>query len=280
MKTRIITDSTADIPKVLVEKYGIIVLPLTVHFGSEEYRDGVDITQEEFYKKLAVSTSLPTTSQVAPSSFISIYKDELEKGNNIISIHISSELSGTYQSAVIAREYLKDDRVFVIDSRSATIACGMSVIKAAELAEEGMECEKIVKEIEEYKKKIRLLIAVDTLKYLKMGGRLSGTQAFIGDMLNIKPLLTVEDGKVIMMDKLRGTKKVLNRIVDIISINGENRPGQVMGLGNAMNPAAKEEIKDMITSLLGDVDFIETEVGSVIATHVGPGAFGVVFVEK
>lgn len=279
MAIRIVTDSTADIPKYLVEKHNIIVLPLTVRFGDEEYRDGVDISEQEFYDKLSKSTSLPTTSQVAPSMFIDTYNSELKNGNSIISIHISSDFSGTYQSAVLARQSVDSHNVALIDSRSATLSLGMIVIKAAELVDKGLGLEEIVKEIEEYKKKVRIIIAVDTLKYLKMGGRLSGTQALIGDMLNIKPLLTIENGKVVLLEKARGQKKVISRIIEIIEERGRITENSRVGIVHAMCPDTASELEGLIKEKFKDVEFYKNSVGSVIATHVGPGAFGVVFEE-
>lgn len=280
MGIRIVTDSTSDIPKHLIDKYGIIVLPLTVHFGSEEYRDGVDIKSGKFYEKLAASESLPTTSQVAPSAFIDVYRAELDKGNSIISLHISCDLSGTYQSAELAKKTLDDDRIAVVDSRSATLGLGMIVLKAAELVEKEWGFREIVEKLKQYIISTRLIIAVDTLKYLKMGGRLSGTQAFIGDMLNIKPLLTIEDGKVVPLEKTRGQKKAIARVIEILKEKIDNVPNLVVGVANALAKETADELRELIKAEFPNVEFVETEVGSVIATHVGPGAFGVVFMEK
>lgn len=278
MPIKIITDSTADIPKDLVDKYGIIELPLTVHFGNEEFKDRVDITSEQFFEKLAASKNLPSTSQVTPQSFADVYKDELNKGNSIISIHISSDLSGTYQSAVIAKKSIGDHRISIIDSRSATLALGMIVLKAAELAESGMDKDAIVKEIEEYKKRVQLLIVVDTLEYLRKGGRLSGAQAAIGGLLNVKPILTIQDGKVVVVDKVRGMKKAEKRVLELMKEKGNDIQNQVIGIANAKSTDVVQELKDLIREEFGDVNFIDANVGSVIATHVGPGAFGVIFV--
>lgn len=278
MGIRIVTDSTSDIPKGLIDKYEIIELPLTVRFGEEEYKDRVDITSDQFYEKLVKSKDLPTTSQVNPVTFEEVYKNELEKGNDIISIHISSDLSGTYQSAIMARQSLNDDRISVVDSRTATLSLGFIVLKAAELAKKGMKRQEIVKEIEEYKNNVKLLIAVDTLEYLKKGGRLSGAQAMIGGILNIKPILTIDNGKVVVVDKARGIKKVFKVIIDIMKDKGTDIKGGVVGIANANCTETVEELKLAIIEEFGPVEFVDTKVGSVIATHVGPGAFGVAFV--
>lgn len=277
MGIKIITDSTADIPKHLTDKFGINVLPLTVHFGDEEFKDGVDITSEEFFEKLTSSDRLPTTSQVSPAAFSDVYIRELKKGNSIISIHISGDLSGTYQSAVIAKQSVGSEDIYIIDSREATLALGMIVLKAAELAQKGMEAKEIVREIEEYKNRVKLLIMVDTLEYLKKGGRLSGAQAMIGGILNIKPILTIEDGKVVVVDKVRGKKKALKSIIELMKDTGHDIKNQVVGIANARSIETACELKELIRAEFETSDFIETDVGSVISTHVGPGAFGVVF---
>lgn len=278
MAISIITDSTADIPKELLNKYKIIEMPLTVHFGEEEFKDRIDITEEQFYEKLVSSKELPSTSQVNPVAFEEVYKQELQKGNDIISIHISSELSGTYQSAVIARDSIGSEKISLVDSRSATLALGMVVLKAAELAEKGLTREKTVEQVEEYKNSVKILIMVDTLEYLKKGGRLSGTQAMIGGILNIKPILTIDNGKVVVVEKGRGVKKASKRIVEIMKEKGNNIADQTIGIVNAKSSEIVGDLKELIKTELGTEKYIEASVGSVIATHVGPGAFGVVFV--
>lgn len=277
MSTVILTDSTCDIPKYLIESYGIAELPLTVHFGSEEYKDRVDITSEQFFEKLSASDELPTTSQVSPSAFIDFYKTELEKGNDVISIHISSDLSGTYQSALLAKETLGgDSRISIVDSRSATLSLGFIVLKAAQLLRKGMSRDDVLAEIENYKNRVKLFIVVDTLEYLKKGGRLSGAQAAIGTMFNIKPLITLKDGKAVLIDKARGEKKALKRLIEIVKETGRVMPGCVVGVANAKNPGKMKELEKMVVDEFGDVKFIESNVGSVIATHSGPGAYGII----
>lgn len=277
MSIRIITDSTSDIPANLLKEYGIIQLPLTVCFGQEQYRDRLDLTPAQFFKKLAEGKALPTTSQVNPSAFVDAYKKVLDEGDSIISIHISADLSGTYQSAEIAKQILGDDRISVIDSRTATLSLGKIVLKAAELVRQGMNHNDVVKNIEEYKNTLKLIIVVDTLEYLKRGGRLSGTQALIGEMLNIKPMLTIDGGKVIVIDKVRGHKRALIRIIEIMKERGSDLKGQTVGIANAAAPEVSLQLKEMMAKEFGIKEFIETEVGCVISTHTGPGAYGVIY---
>lgn len=277
MSTVILTDSTCDIPKSIMKSYEISELPLTVHFEKEEYKDRVDITPEEFFEKLSDSEELPTTSQVSPSAFIDFYKKELEKGNDIISIHIASDLSGTYQSALLAKKTLGgDSRISIVDSKTATLALGFVVLKAAQLLRKGMSREDVLGEIENYKNRVKLYVVVDTLKYLKKGGRLSGAQAALGSLFNIKPILTLKDGKVVVADKVRGEKKVLKRLVEIIKETGRVTPKCVVGVANAGNTEKMKQLEEMVAEEFGDVKFIESDVGSVISTHAGPGAYGII----
>lgn len=276
----IITDSTSDIPKELIDRYGIIVMPLTVNFGEEEFKDKVDITNEEFYERLENSKSLPTTSQVNPSAFADIYKRELEMGISIISIHISSDLSGTYQSAAVAKNLIESDNISVIDSRTASIALGKIVLKAAELRDMGLDRKSIEGEIENYKNRVELLIVVDTLEYLKKGGRLSEAKAFIGTVLKLKPILTIKDGKVILIDKARGKKRAFNKIIDMIKENKSDNLEDVFGVANAKCIETVDRLKELIAEEYKKPKFIDTNVGSVIATHVGPGAFGVAYEKR
>jgi DegV family protein with EDD domain len=278
MTIKIITDSTSDIPGEVAARYGIIKVPLTVSFGDDQYKDGIEMTQEEFFDRLSKSRRLPTTSQVNPAAFMDIYREETGKGNEIISIHLSSSLSGTYQSAVVAAQTVDKNSISVIDSRSVTLALGVIVMKAAEYANAGMERNRIVEKINAFKSEVRILIVVDTLEYLRKGGRLSGAQAVIGGMLNIKPILTIRDGKVVLIDKARGQKKAMRRVIDIMKEESIGLPGELIGIANAACPETAEELKAMVREELGDVKFIESAVGCVIGTHAGPGAFGLIFV--
>lgn len=273
MGIKIFTDSTSDIPGELVKKYGIERLPLTVNFGGEEYRDGVDITSEEFLVKLRQSAEVPSTSQITPSAFVSAYRDELNKGNGIISIHIASELSGTYQSAVTAKTMLGSENITVIDSKTCSVALGMAVLKAARLASDGLGRAEIAEKVEEYKKNLRMFVAVDTLVYLKKGGRVSSLRAALGSIFNIKPILMMAGGKVDVLEKVRGEGRIYKKLMEIIKKTGRLREGSTIGIANVLCPEKVEIFKRMILDEIGKVNFIEAAAGSVLATHVGPGAF-------
>ena len=216
MKTRIIIDSTADLSAELKSKLSIV--PLTVHFGDEEYLDGVTIDHKTFYEKLIESDELPTTSQATPDSFIAEFQKIKDEGDSAVVITISSKLSGTYQSAVIAAEDF--DNIYIVDSGSAAIGSGILAERALELAESGMEAREIAETLNKEKEKIVIIALLDTLEYLKKGGRISKTVAFAGAVLNIKPVISVEDGEIAVLGKARGSKMGNNLLVQEIEKSG------------------------------------------------------------
>lgn len=277
MTIRIITDSICDVPEEFVRKYDIKVLPLTVHFGDESYRDGIDLTMDAFLEKLEKSQIMPTTSQVPPIEFLSAFKEELIKGNEVIAIQGSSKLSGTFNSAVMAKEQLDSDRIHVIDSEGITLGAGMLVIKAARLAEEKLGAEAVIKEIEESKARMKHYFILDTLKYLHKGGRLSLSAAIVGSILNIKPILTVAGGKLELMDKARGINKAIATVMDTLKEKGWSLDGKVVGINHIADLEHRNLLEEEIKKRYTVKEFIRGEVGSVVATHGGPGAVAFYF---
>jgi DegV family protein with EDD domain len=277
MGIRIITDSICDVPKEYAERYGIKVMPLTVHFGDQTFKDGIDLTLEEFMTKLEAAEELPTTSQVPPAEFMEAYKEEIALGNKVISIHGSSQLSGTYNSALIAKEQIGGTDIHVVDTMAITMGAGMLVIKAARLAVEGMEPGDIVKELEASKEGLKHLIIVDTLKYLHKGGRLSLSASVMGSILNIKPILTVKNGKLELFDRARGIKKAMTIVLKTIKENGWTLDGKVIGINHIVDPEHMRMLEDELKSEYNIKEIIRGEVGSVVATHGGPGAVALYF---
>ena len=277
MGVKIITDSICDVPKEYVERYDIRVMPLTVHFGDESFKDGIDLTLEEFLAKLEKSEVLPTTSQVPPVDFFEAFREEIALGNKVISIHGSSQLSGTYNSAIMAKKQIGGGDIHVIDSTGITLGAGMLVIKAARLAEEGLGAEEIVKEIEASKQKLKHMIIVDTLKYLHKGGRLSLSASVLGSILNIKPVLTVEHGKLELFEKARGIKKAIAIVMDTIKDNGWTLDGKVVGINHIVDLEHMRMLEEELKKEYDIKEIIRGEVGSVVATHGGPGAVALYF---
>ena len=213
MAVRILIDSTTDLTEDL--KAQMTVVPLTIHFGEEEYLDGVTMNGQQFYEKLVESDVLPTTSQAAPFAFQQIFEEITEQGDSVVAILISSNLSGTYQSACIAAQEFPG-KVFVIDSRNVSIAAGVLAEYALRLAKKGMDAEKIAEAVTEKREEVQLVAMLDTLEYLKKGGRISKTAAVAGSLLSIKPVVTLKDGGVSVMGKARGSRQANNMLVQEI----------------------------------------------------------------
>lgn len=279
MKTRIIVDSTADLFTEL--KSRVDVVPLTVHFGEEEYLDDVTIDHKTFYEKLIESDVLPTTSQATPDSFIKEFQKIKENGDSAVVITISSKLSGTYQSAVIAAEDF--DNIYIVDSGSAAIGSGILAERALKLADDGINAREIAKLLNEEKEKIVIIALFDTLEYLKKGGRISKTAAFAGSVLNIKPVLSVIDGEITVLGKARGSKMGNNLLVEEIEkVGGVDFEKPVLlgftGLSDALLLKYIEDSKYLWEKGLKDIRY--TAIGSVIGTHAGPGAIAAAFFKK
>lgn len=276
MKTRIIVDSTADLLPEIKERVHIV--PLTVHFGEEEYIDGVTIDHKTFYEKLIESDTLPTTSQGTPDAFMKELEKAKKAGEAAVVITLASKFSGTYQSATIAAaEY---ENVYVVDSASAAMGSGILVELALRLLDEGKSAQEIAQILEEEKKKVVIVALVDTLEYLKKGGRVSKAVAFAGGVLNIKPVLSVIDGEINMLGKARGSKMGNNLLVqEIDKAGGIDFSKPVLlgysGISDALLLKYIEDSRHIWEGNLKEVRY--TTVGSVIGTHAGPGAVVVAF---
>ena len=279
MKTRIIVDSTAD----LMPEYKsrVSVVPLTVHFGEEEYIDGVTIDHKTFYDKLIESDVLPSTSQATPDAFMKEFEKAKTAGEAAVVITLASKFSGTYQSAMIAAAEYED--IYVVDSASAAMGSGILVELAFRLLDEGKPAEEIAAILEEEKKKIVIVALVDTLEYLKKGGRVSKTVAFAGTVLNIKPVLSVVDGEINMLGKARGSKMGNNLLVQEIDKAGGidfSKP-VLLGYSGISDALLQKYIEDSRYIWEGNLKEVRyTTVGSVIGTHAGPGAVVVAFFKK
>lgn len=277
MGIRIITDSASDITENTRED--LTVLPLKVRFGEEEYLDGVTISHREFYEKLIENEELPTTSQLAPFSFEEEYKKAKEKKEQVIVITLSARLSGTYQSAnIAAQDY--GDMVHVVDSENVTVGQRALVEYALRLKDGGAEAETIVERLEREKKNIRLVALLDTLEYLKKGGRISKTVALVGGMLSIKPVVAVEKGEVVMLGKARGSKQGNNLLVEQIDKAGGidfSKP-YFLGYTGLEDVLLQKYIRDSEALWKEHTDSLNImTVGGAIGTHVGPGAIAVAF---
>ena len=279
MNTRIIVDSTTDLlPEV---KGRVSVVPLTVHFGDEEYIDGVTIDHKSFYEKLVETDVHPTTSQATPAAFMTEYEKVRAAGDRAVVITLSAKLSGTYQSAVIAATDFEN--IYVVDSASATIGAAVLTELALRYLDEGLEAKEIAARLEEEKKRILIVALLDTLEYLKRGGRISKTVAFAGAVLNIKPVIAVSDGEIMVLGKARGSKMGNNLLEqEIEKAGGVDFSLPVLlgytGLSDLLLRKYIEDSRRLWEEGLDEVRF--TTIGSVIGTHAGPGAIAVAFFKK
>ncbi|QDH19722.1 DegV family protein [Saccharibacillus brassicae] len=276
MNPIIVTDSTSDIPENLIERLGIRVVPLKVMFGGEALLDGVDIQAQEFYRRLAAADKLPTTSQPSPADFTAEYQRILDEhpGVPIVSLHISTGMSGTFQSATLGRSMLENDAadITLIDSLSASYGFGLMVVRAAELARAGASTAEIVAEVERLKSVRKLYFLVDTLEYLQKGGRIGRAAALFGTLLNIKPILSIDkEGVIYAVEKARGRKKALARVVELFQRElGE--AGRVdVAIGHTVQPESADEILALLRQHFDVGDVVYSHIGSVVGTHVGPG---------
>lgn len=276
MKIQIITDSASDILQDDADRLDVVVMPIKINFNKEEFLDGIDINNDEFYKKLIESDEFPKTSQITPYEYEKEFEKHLDK--DILVITLSSKLSGGYQSAIIAAE--KYPNVRVVDSENATIGQQILVKYAINMRGEGKDISEIVENLEKEKKNIRLVALLDTLEYLKKGGRISTATALVGTILSIKPVVSVVNGKVEMIGKARGSKNGHNMLRKLVKKNGginENMPFQVAyaGLSDCLLLKYLEDSKDLYSIESENIE--RGVIGATIGSHVGPGAIAVAF---
>jgi DegV family protein with EDD domain len=273
----IVTDSTAYLPKDWVEKYNIEVAPSVVIWDGDELRDGVDITAEAFFKRLAKSPTMPTTSQPTPAYFKSIYERLLAEGKDILGVHISHKLSGTFASAEQAKALFPDASIANIDTLSAAMGEGWPLLMAVRAAQAGKSLEECRAIVEEACKHTGILLTVDTLEFLHRGGRIGGASRLIGTMLNFKPILQVLDGRIEPNERVRTRKKSLSRLVELAVENiGSKRPVYMAVIhANALEDA--EAVMEMLDDKLPLKSKITTSVSAAVGTHTGPGTIGIVW---
>ena len=275
MAVRIITDSTVDIP----EKYSSLfsVIPLTVSFGETDYIDGVTLNKQDFYRMLTSSPVLPKTSQATPDAFARVFRELKEKGEEAVVITVSSRLSGTYQSACIAAGDFPNVRV--VDSLNVSIGSGVLAEYALRCASEGMGIDELAQHLLKKRDDIGLVAMVDTLEYLKKGGRISGAAAFAGGVLGIKPVVTARDGELAVLGKARGSKKANNLLAEQIRRDGVDfSMPLLLGYTGLSDDMLRQYIRDSESLWKGRVTGLDcVRLSSVIGTHAGPGAVAVAY---
>lgn len=278
---QIVTDSSAHLPPDQRQQHNIITVPLKAIFGMDTYRDEIDLSNAEFYRMLQTRKEHPTTSQPSAGEFIEVYRPLLEAGKEIVSLHLPSKLSGTFASACAAKTELEHQfkralPLTIVDTPWISMALGMLVIAAAQAAEAGKSRDEVVAMVNALIPRLNLIFVLDTLEYLRRGGRIGGAKALMGTLLNVKPLLQLENGQVEPLEQPRSRAKALKRLLEIVEERADHRPLHV-GVLHAEAPDEAAEIKKQVLERFDVKEFVMTEIGPVIGVHTGPDAIGIAF---
>ena len=278
-KIAVVTDSTTYMPPELVKKYNISVAPQVLIWGDQTYKDGVDIESSEFFTRLKTAKVMPTTSQVAVISFQEIFQDLVNKGYEVLALLVSSRLSGTVQSAMQAKDLMSSarEKVNVVDSQSVAMALGFQVLAVARAIEEGASLKDAITLAEKSYQYTGVFFAVDTLEFLHRGGRIGGAQRFLGTMLNMKPILAIQDGRVEGIDRIRTKNKAQDRVLELVV---EKVAGRTPVRLATLHANAAEDARALLTraeQTLHPIESIFTEVSPTVGTHAGPGTVGLAF---
>lgn len=278
---KVVTDSAQDFAPEYMERRGITVVPLTVHFGDESFTDGYELRGQAFYEKLASSGVLPRTSQPSPAAFQEVFEKLTADGSSVIAITLASALSGTYQSAVIARDALPDRKITVIDSKQASSGYGIMALSAADMASSGEEHDAVVEAVNRMVDSTVTLFSVDTLDYLAKNGRIGRAQHFLGTLLNMKPLLALDkDGYVTAVERVRGKGKVIPRLVELAVERAKPKGIGILAVCHAASPDEGRRLKEALLEKFEPDEVFESQIGAVIGSHAGPGTIALFAVLK
>lgn len=272
---RIVTESTADIPRDMVTRLGITIVPSYVVFGTETYRDGVELTKRQFYEKLAVTNVIPTTATPPPAIYEEVYRRLARETDEIVSIHLAANLSGLYNAASVAARSVSEANIAVIDSGQITMGYGWMAVAAAEAAQRGDSLKQVIALVEGMKDRSRLLAVLDTLDFVHRGGRVGWVQAMIGTLLQIKPVINVRLGEVNLLERTRTWKRALDRLMEMVQALGPLERAIVL---HANAPDRAELVADRLQVVAPGWERLVGQAGVTIASHVGPGAIGIAFV--
>ena len=279
MAIRIVTDSTCDISAEDRKELDIHVVPLSVHFDDESYLDGVNITNQEFYEKLENSKNLPTTSQVSPGDFRDVFVRYLDAGDEVVGIFISGEISGTYQSAVIAKEMVGSDNVFIVDSRVASMGLALLVAEAVKYRDAGHTAAEITAHVKKLTKKVRFIAAINTLKYLRKGGRIKATTAVVGELMGIKPIVGMVNGSILLMDKAKGMSAAVKAMLKHVTADLPDLRYPVV-FAHSEAPELLQKTMELFKDALKFKDRMVCNIGSVIGTYAGKGGIGFSYIAE
>jgi DegV family protein with EDD domain len=269
---RIVTDSTADIPDDVVARLGISVVPSYVVFGSETYRDGIELTRQEFYEKLSTTRTIPTTATPPPDGYEEVYRQLASEPGGIVSIHLAANLSGLYSAAAVAAERVAEARIAVVDSEQVTMGYGWMVIAAAEAAQRGEDVDQIVGLVEGMKDRTRVLAVLDTLDYLYRGGRVGWVAAMVGTLMQIKPIIEVKRGQVTLLERARTRTRSIGRLLERVQVLGPLERAIVL---HANAPGRAEQVASQLQATTPHWERLISQAGVTVASHTGPGAVGI-----
>lgn len=276
---RIITDSSSDLDLDAAVQMQVDIIPIHIYFGETEYIDRQTLSVSEFYNKLTTVDKLPTTSQIPPIQFYQTFQPYVEAGDEIVGIFLSSQLSGTFQSAIAAKQMLHTDKIFLVDSLNAALGQHLQVQIAVRLREQGLSAAEIATQLTQLSKKTRLIACMKTMKYLQMGGRVSAATAKIGGILGITPIISLNDGKVEVIGKVRGHKTAFRWIQQHLDKEPADERYPVV-FSHAANLAGRDELVQTLNDSLPNQDYLYCDLGSTIGTHIGPGAVGLAYIAK
>lgn len=279
-KVAVVVDSTAYIPQALIEQYNMHVIPLLVNWSGESLRDNVDITPDEFYTRLETTKEMPSTSQPSAGEFFDLYSKIAEEADSIVSIHISSELSGTVASAHAAAKLMGDFPIEIVDSLSTSMGLGYMALAAARAIENGADVQEAAAVARVLVPKTRLVFVVDTLEFLHRGGRIGGASRLFGSMLSIKPLLELKDGKIEPLDKVRTKKKAMKRLLDLAVADCAGKSKVYAAVANARTPQEAQSFADELQKQLSPAELYIVDLSPVIGTHTGPGLVGMAWIAE
>jgi len=278
---RIMSDSTCDLSPELIEKHGISIVPLYVIFNGDSYRDGIDMKTDELYKIVERLNTLPRTSSPSPSDFCKAFSNCIEKGEDIIYIGLSSEFSATVQNARIAAQEFPEGRIEVIDSRNLSTGIGLLVMKAVDFAEQGLGISEIAENIRGLVPQVRTRFVINTLDYLYKGGRCTALESFFGGLLNIRPIIAVEEGKMILEEKIRGKKeKALKSMLENTLADRDIIDSRRVFVTHSMADEEAEYLKGILEQKLEGPEIIITNAGCVISSHCGKGTAGILYMRS
>jgi DegV family protein with EDD domain len=283
MGIRLFADSASDLPKVFYQEFEVELIPLRVLIDDKELEDMVTIDPKEVFQKIREG-KMPKTSQASPVFFEKVFTDLAKSGDQGIYVTFSSQLSGTYQTAVMIRDQVKEEfpelDLTIIDSKCASLGYGLVVKEAASLLKQGASADSIISFAQNRCQHMEHLFTVEDLDYLAKGGRVSKASAFLGGLLNVKPLLHVEDGKLVPIEKIRGRKKVLKRILDLMEERGENLGQQVVAISHGDDEALAEEMKKLIQERFQPKEVYINIIGAAVGSHAGPGTLAIFFLNQ